>query len=61
MKPEDIPTKNNPVEYIKYKEYLMQNLIDIFKKKESSAIYDSKNEKILIQHFIEMLEIYKSV
>lgn len=60
MKPEDIPTKNNPIEYIKYKEYLMQNLIDIFKKKESSTIYE-KNEKILIQHFIEMLEIYKSV
>lgn len=59
MKPEDIPTKNNPEEYIKYKEYLMDNLIDIFKRKESTSTVQS--EKIILEGVVELLEIYKSV
>lgn len=59
MKSEDIPTRNNPEEYIKYKEYLMQNLIDIFKRKESTSSVQS--EKIIYEGVIELLEIYKSV
>ena len=51
MKPEDIPTRNNPEEYIKYKEYLMDNIIDIFKRKEDKAY----------ELVVELLEIYKSV
>ena len=59
MKPEDIPTRNNPKEYIKYKEYLMDNLIDIFKRKESTSTVQS--EKIILEGVVELLEIYKSV
>lgn len=59
MRPEDIPTRNNPEEYIKYKEYLMDNLIDIFKRKESTSTVQS--EKIIFEGVVELLEIYKSV
>ena len=59
MRPEDIPTRNNPEEYIKYKQGLMQHLIDIFKKKESTSSVQS--EKIIYEGVVELLEIYKSV
>ena len=59
MKPEDIPTRNNPEEYIKYKQGLMQHLIDIFKMKESTSSVQS--EKIIYEGVVEKLEFINKI
>lgn len=59
MRPEDIPTRNNPEEYIKYKQGLMQHLIDIYKRKEDKE--KNEHERFIYHGIVELLEIYKSV